>query len=788
MATRQLVKHKVYMVINLVGLAFALSCCILSYSNYIYRSEFDQNHTRTENIYRINVMRQVDGSQQPWGITPAPLGRFLQQDISSVGTVTRFASKRVVVKAGDHVFHETIHFADKTFFDWFDFPLKAGNETALANQSQLTINQNIAEKYFGKENPIGKHLLLIDEKGHEKTYEIGAILAKIPSNSSFQLEIITNYANLSTGNPHRETSWINAEELSTFIKIPASKNRAFVEGQFTKYLNAYNQSLKDWKVSKFYLQPFRNIAYTSDRDLSGFVDGRVLNSNPRAVPLILPAVLSVLILIITCFNFTNTAIAFAGTRLKEIGVRKVLGGGRRQLISQFLLENIISCFAALLVALLLTESLLPYFNQWLQVELKLDYLGNLEMIGFLGGLTFITALISGIYPAFYISSFQPVAILKGKTRFSTGVFNKVLLTVQFSICAMALLIGLVLTQNANYQQQVSMGYDMTMLDVVPVANEKEFHLLQNTISKHPKIITSAGTQGQIGTGDAYPVKAKLDKTEQEVHLLRIGVNYLPAMGVKIVKGRDFNAHLESDYKNSILVNQTFAEQMNLAQPLGTELVLDSLRVRVVGVVQDYKENGNHGPIPPMAFRPVKAEAYQYLTLKAQPENLKEIRQYVEAEWRKVLPNVPFQAFYQVDVLEKEFRMNNGLKAMSLTLAMLIMLLSAVGLYGLVSLNILKRLKEVGMRKVLGASVSQIIYIITRGFMKLLFLSFVIGSALGYLFVSKLVFKVIYTYHTNIGWWPFVATLVAITGGAALTVGFKVYQTAHLNPSNILKNE
>jgi ABC-type antimicrobial peptide transport system permease subunit len=230
------------------------------------------------------------------------------------------------------------------------------------------------------------------------------------------------------------------------------------------------------------------------------------------------------------------------------------------------------------------------------------------------------------------------------------------------------------------------------------------------------------------------------------------------------------------------------KELKLSQPIGAQLTLDSQQVTIVGVVQDYKEFGNHGHIPAMAFKPVKAEAYRYLILKARPEDLKEVRAFLETEWHSLLPNVPFQPFYQEEVTEKEIRMNNGLKLVCFSLAFLIMLLSAVGLYGLVSLNILKRLKEIGMRKVLGASVTQIIFSINREFTNIILLSFAIGTLLGYLLVSKLVFTVIYAYHAPIGVWPFMATLVIIAGGAGLTIGYKVYWVASLNPSTILKND
>jgi ABC-type antimicrobial peptide transport system permease subunit len=323
---------------------------------------------------------------------------------------------------------------------------------------------------------------------------------------------------------------------------------------------------------------------------------------------------------------------------------------------------------------------------------------------------------------------------------------------------------------------------------VPVANENEFTLLQNAISRNPKILSTAGTQQQLGAGEASGVKVSYSQNEQEAQLLHIGDHYLATVGVKLLEGRLFKVRQESDYTKAVIVNQTFARQYSLERPIGAQLLLDSQYVNIVGVVQDHKEYGNHGRIPPMIFRVVKPAAYRYLNIKARPEDLKEVRAYVQAEWQKVIPTVPFQGFFQQELREKETLMNNGLQSICLVLAGLIMLLSAVGLYGLVSLNMLKRLKEIGIRKVLGASVIQIIGLVNREFIKIMLLAFGIGSAIGYVFVSKVVFTVMYTYHTEMSIWPFVITLLTLAGGAALTIGHKVYRAASLNPSVILQNE
>ncbi|HEV7347724.1 ABC transporter permease [Telluribacter sp.] len=787
-AFRILWRNKIYVVVNLVGMGFAIACCLLAYLNYNYRAEFNRNHERTERIYRLNSTRIVEGNQQPWGVSPVPLGEAVQKNLAGIDRIARLHSASVIVKRGEHTFEERIHYSDKALFEFFTFPLKSGNLSGFGLPNQVVISETLAAKYFPGQVPVGKSLTVVQSDQSERVYTVAAVAQKIPDNSSIQFDLITSFENglrSAGGDPN---DWANPTLITTFVEVKdeqiAHKSMAATQ----PYVAIHNRNRSDWQVANFYLQPFRELATSSDVDMPGYVHGRQLTTNPRGVLVIVPALMSLFILLITCFNFTNISIAFSSGRLKEIGIRKVVGGLKVQLIRQFLTENIILCVLASLIALLFVGMLLPVLNQATELNLTMDFSHNYKLWLFLLLLPLVSAVFSGLYPALYISSFQPVKILKGKTTFgSTNRFSRFLLIAQFGLSCFALIVGIVMTQNASFQKEVDFGYAIQEVAVVEVNSPQEYTAFRQAILHHPQVAGVAGTTHQIGDG-SYTAKAALPDRHIQAQVAHVGGEaYLNSMGVRLAQGRHFYES-GADAEESILVNETFLKQLNLTQPLGQRIQLDSTYYNIVGVVKDYKEYGLHGLVPPCVLRLARPEEYKLMVVRSNEKELPQVASFLQAAWRKAVPNVPYKGFLQSEMIEKEVRLTQGFKSIAFFLAIVTLLLSASGLFALISLNIDKRSKEIGMRKILGASVWQIVVLINREFGRILLVAFVLGSSLGYLFTSKLIFNFIYKYHPDIGPEAYIATFLIVLLSGSLIIGSRVYRAATANPVNNLRSE
>ena len=785
-ALRILWQNKIYVAINLLSLAFALTCCIFSYLNYDYRMSFDKSHTNTENIYRLNSIRKTERSTQRWGITPAPIGEIMAKDLPGVSGVARLYSENVVLKKGENVFNERVHYADKNIFSFFNFPLREGNYAQFDNINTVAISDGFARKYFGTEKALGQQIEMVKD-GRKEFYTVAAVMKPIPLNSSFQFDIVTAFNNAFAAGTTND--WRNNKMITTFAEIKNKEAVIQLAEALKTYTAVHNNAHEDWTIEGFYFQPFNEVAMSSDVDFDEFVHGRDLNANQRGVIVYIPTIMSILILLITCFNFTNISIAFASKRLKEIGVRKVLGGRKRQLIKQFLTENIILCLLASLIALGLVLSLLPSFNSWAGITLQFDVLANPTLLVFLLLLPLATAIIAGLYPAFYVSSFEPIGILKGSVTFGPkSRLTRFLLFLQFTISCLALILGILLTKNASYQNEVDFGYAINEVVVTEVDNAQEYTALSNMLRKDSRILSVGGAVDQLAAG-TRSTKVTTDKAEVKAQVASIGgEEYLNTMGIKLTEGRHFYKTGGLDKDQSVIVNETLVKQMHLQNPIGQQIKVDSAYYAIVGVVADYKEFGLHGKVPPCVLRAAVGEDFKYLVVRTSKNNLADVQQATREGWAKVAPDKVYNGFLQIDMIDKERYMNESLKTVSFFLAGVIILLSASGLFALVSLNIIRRSKEVGMRKVLGASVLNLMKLVSKDFLYIIIVAFVVGASLGYIIIDKIIFRFVYAYHPEIEVSAFIGALAIVLASSLATVGWKVYSAASSNPMYVLRKD
>jgi hypothetical protein len=388
----------------------------------------------------------------------------------------------------------------------------------------------------------------------------------------------------------------------------------------------------------------------------------------------------------------------------------------------------------------------------------------------------------------YLSGFKPIAVLKGKTTLGSGSrFTRVLLTAQLGLSCLALVVGLVMTRNAYYQREADFGYDLEGVTVVEVDSPRTYTALSQAVAQHPQVRAVGGAAQHLAES-SYPGTLKGEAGELKAQVAHVGGEaYLNTMGVRLLRGRHFHDG-PADREASVLVNQTLADALHLKQPLGRQIQLEDKYFTVVGVVDDYKEFGMHALVPPCVLRLAAPGEFKYLVVNARPEHLAGVNGQLQAAWRKVAPGVPYRGFLQTELVAKERYLNEGLQSVAFFLAVVTLLLSASGLFALVSLNILRRRKEIGLRKILGATVWQVVSLINRSFARIVLAAFAVGSLFGYLLVDKLIFRFIYVYHVPMGPGAFAVTLGVVVGACGATIGWKVYRAATANPAGALRHD
>ncbi len=781
-AVRSLLRNKYYAFINILGLSVALAASMVAWLNYDFTNSYDAFHENTDEVYRINSTRVANNRSVLYGLTPMGLGPALEQDFPAIERSVRFSRTSVILRYGDKVFDEQVHFADPGFFEMFTFPVAAGDQNPLARKQSIVLTRPVAEKYFGEENPVGKQISIEYGNGFETSLIVAAVMEKITQGSSIQFEFLLPYENLADLGIDDLNSW-DRWAFTTFVQISDAAVAASLPSQFQQYIERQNAAMPDFQMTQFSFDPLLNIA-ESGREMRG----NILNDGINPTAIVGPSVTAFLLLLMACFNFMNTSIAFSSRRLKEIGVRKVVGARRQGLIFQFMGENILLCMVSFAIAVPLGYLFADKYNALFpNVELFFDYTSNPELFIVFGALLFGTAIFSGVYPAYYISAYSPVRIMKGEQKVGgTNPLARVLMSLQFSISILAVIMSLIMAQNAEFQRTFDFGYNKENVIVVRVDGESEFEAYRNALQKHPQIEAIAGGGNHVGYS-WYRRIAKHFQAEEEIEVMNIGENYLDVMGFNLLSGRAFDSALESDFDRSIIVNQKLVETFGWQEPLKQEIEIDSVKYSVIGVVKDFHNNGLWRLVEPSALRLAKPETYNYLTAVVSTEDLVGANALMEGEWFKLFPNSPYSGSYQDNVLAEAAFVTNSIKTISEYIAIIAILISAMGLFALVSLNIAKRTKEIGIRKVLGASIGQIGGLINKEFALVLLAAAVLATAIGF-FTAGALLDGIYAYRVPVTAFPFVVAIVIVFIVSILTISSQVYKITTLNPVNAIRKE
>lgn len=778
---RNVRKNAFYVLVNVIGMGIALACCIIAFVNYQFDRDFDAFHSKKDTVFKLDSRKT--SNDLIYGITPLPLAAAAKQNIPEVEDAVRLYTLRSNVKNNQNVYNEVIHFVDEGFFDMFDFPVTKGSALDIGKPESVILTEKMAKKYFGDEDPIGKTIEIFAGLEAQKAMTVIALVGEYPFNSSIHFDMIAHSDNITyQGAAINHQDWARFADV-TFLKLKDANDKSRVEEQLAQFIPIQNSNREDWQISAFLLDPLSDIAHTALKKRANYLRE---STPPSAVWG--PSLLAFLLLLAACLNLTNTTIALSNRRLKEMGVRKVMGSSRKQLVTQLLGESFGICLLAFVLSLFLVPVLLPQYNaMWDFLELEINYFDNPALMAFLGGSLVTATLLAGAYPAFYISGFEVTKIFRGKVQFSgNNLFSRVMLGAQVMIAIMALAGGFVFARNASFQKTADMGYLREGVMAVPVLDGQSYEILKEKAAQHPDVIELAGASGQVG--NIYQTKeVQWRDQDLEAHYLGTGEGYLDMMEIKLKEGRFLTEERGSDTERSIMVNETLVASLGWEEPLNQQIMIDSNAYQVVGVVEDFYQGDFFNPIEPVIIQMIPKENYHLLALKAPSEKLVAINQYLLNQWNELFPYRPYEGFFQDQVLAKEALITNNIKWLFIFFALITVILTSVGLFALISLNIVRRMKEIAIRRVVGATLQNITVLLNFRYFLISFLGVLVGATGAYFLVKGLLDS-IFAVHVGVEPWVLGLAGLGVLFLIVLTILIKMIGVVQMNPSRILRSE
>jgi putative ABC transport system permease protein len=782
---RNLSKNKIVVLINVLGLSTAIGCCVVAYFLYDFNASFDSNHANTASVYRVNSIGELKGTQREFGMAPLPLYDEVKQNCKDVAHLSRFSKEGVNFRIGKEIYNVNTSYVDNDFFTLFTFDFIHGSATALTNKNTIVVSDQFALNYFGRHSAIGEVISRLTDTATKTDFEVVGVFKTPPFNSSFSGELYTLYDNY--WDASAELSGEGWKKLNTlFVSIPGANHIPTVEKQLQPFTENNNKVEGNSAIHEFKLDPFLGMAVRDE--LSKRYGTRSTRGAASLVAIAGFAIMGVLVLLIACFNLTNTAITLSQKRLKEIGIRKVMGSVRAQLIFQYISETLVICFAALLIGFFLADSfLIPSFNElWPMMKIEADYFGKPDFLIFITSILLITGILAGSYPAFYVSKFNPVTILKGKQQFGgNNMVTYFLLVVQLMLSLVGIVCGIALIDNAHWQRNFDMGFAANEGIITYVNNASEYELFRNALATNPDIQYISGSPHHFQSS-FYEGQVEYKGYKVATDIMDVGDHYLEATGMTLLSGRFFNPDSETDRNESILVSEEFVRQFGWDNPLGKRLIFrDSIKLYVIGVVKDIYSVWE--PLAPMVLRYAKDKNVQFVLVRAPKDKVQGVNQFMQAKWKTVFPNRLYTSRFMNSGIQEADMVNNNLLIMFLFLGAMAMILSISGLFTMVSLNINKRMKEIGIRKLLGASIYNILRIINGGFVVIVVIACLSGAYAGD-FLSDILMRNIWDHHqepTTITIMISCASLIFI---AILSIASKTISTANMNPADVIKDE
>ena len=778
---RSFLRNKVTSAINVIGLATSISIGIAVYLIVDEQLRLDEFHPEVEKIYTIQSVINWEGKQETWARTPQMLGKTLLNDLPEVKHTARVQVKSAIVRYNDLIFSERLTFTDPDYFKIFDFPLIDGHHRLELNQ--VVISREMALKYFDKEDPIGKTIRVIVNE-QPNLFVVTAVAKRFPRTASFRFDFAVSIDHLPPLVSTSLNSWknVNTESLFTFIKLDSPESLDLIKTKTSGYTETINEANPDWPLEGFRFEPLSNTAENSQYTRECYACG----STPEV--LVMFAIISILLFASACFNYINIAVASSGKRLKEIGLRKVIGSTRRQIIFQFLIENTVMTFVAIIIGILLARILIfPGVQSIFGGELlEMNLIQDFRLMAFIGSLFIFMSICTGAYPAWYISSFEPNVILRGRERFGgNNLLTKIFLTVQFFLTFFAIAAGIIFTQANEQQKAQDWGYNPENLLVIPISRTAHYEVLDQYVRQSIDIQSYSTSEAQIGRLAKNEVAETLTE-KSTVDVFYVDEQFLEVMELELIEGSSFDPDLANQLNKSVILNQKMATLFQ--SRLFDKITLNNEEFTVIGITKDFHHRDFFQPIKPAVFKLSTKENTRYFALKIRPDRMDKVNTEIASLWQEEFPDELYTSRVQAYVFDRFFSQSGMMIDVMNFTAVVAIILSSMGLFGLISLLIVTRIKELSIRNVLGCSQLGSAKLISKQFQWMMGISVVLG-----IIISRQTFEIMFENvfqgsDIKLGVTPYIVATGIILGTLFLAIFYHLRQLIATNPIANLRTE
>ncbi len=802
-AWRNLTKYKFISFINLFGLTVGLTCCLLILTYIINELSYDRYNKDADQVYRVTRTFYNGNGQKTLELSAVapPFGYYFPTDFPEIQKMTRLLNNgNTPLRYKDKLIDEpNVYFADENLFDVFTVKVLEGDpKTALSAPFSVMLTEETAKKYFGDEDPLNKVL----RANNQFDVKVTGVYKAFPPNAHLHPNILVSFSTLNDtavyGAEGLRTYWGN-NAFFTYIKLPEHYDIKKMEARFPAFLDKHMAGqyggTAPSKATSLGLQKLTDIHLHSHTDYEAEPNGDINR-------VYIFSAIALFILLIACINYMNLSTARSALRAKEIGIRKVIGARRKELIVQFLSESILITWVAILFAFALLYTLLPLLNTLSGEDLSVSILMRWEILVPLFLVPFVVGAISGLYPAFFMSSFQPAKTLKGlfKVGGSNINFRKVLVVTQFAISIILIITTVIVFQQLRFVQNASLGYDKEHILTLPYYSQMndQYESFRNTLLQNPNI-KDIGRSSRIPTGRllddmnaSAPGSDSLVPVKAEIRYVATDYDFIPTYGISMAAGRNFSRDYGTDTANFVL-NESAVKAIGWKLPqdaVGKDFKYGFITGHIIGVAKDFHFESLHQPIKPMIFiMPASSgnnSFYNAISIKISGKNISSSLATIQNTWQKYLPELPYQYTFLDDNFAKLYASEQKQETIFMTFSFIAIFIACLGLFGLSAFAISQRVKEIGVRKVLGANVPGIVALISKDFLKLVMIASVIAFPIAWYAMDKWLQG--FAYRINIQWWVFILAAIAALLIALITVGFQAMKAALANPVKSLRTE
>ena len=800
-AYRNLVKYKFISFINIFGLTVGLACCMLILTYILNELSYDKYQPNANRVYRVTrtfLNAETKAVSLTLSTISPPFAPLLKNDFGEIEDITRTISNGTTpMKYEEKMFNEAnVMFADDHFFNFFKADVVKGDpKRALSDPYTVMMTEDIAKKYFGSEDPMNKMVRI--NVGNYFDFKVTGVYKTFPTNTHFHPEILLSFNTLNDsliyGAANLRTNWGN-NSFFTYIRLPDHYDPKKLEAQFPAFLDKHMPPGSKYKPSQgttLGLQKITDIHLMSHTDYEAEENGDIKR-------VYIFSAIALFILLIACINYMNLSTSRSTLRAKEIGIRKVAGAERKEIVFQFLSESILVSYISFVLAIALTWLTLPWLNKISGQQLTIDILLKWQIVVPLLLIPFVVGLISGIYPALFMSSFQPIKVLKGFLKAGGGIsFRKALVTLQFAISIILIIATGIVFWQMRYMQNKILGFDKEHIVSLPYSSQlnDRYEAFRNELLANSNI-KNVGRSSRIPTGrllDAMGSRMESSDTlapvNVDIKFVSADQDFISTYGIKVVAGRSFSRDFSLD-TSAFLINEAAAKVLgfkNYADAVGKNFGYGNRRGKLIGVFNDFHFESLHQKITPLVLLvPRGAGSYGRISIKISGSNIPAALDRIESTWKNFLPDTPYQYTFLDENFARLYEAEQRQKTILIIFASLAIFIACLGLFGLSAFAIMQRLKEIGIRKVLGADTSTIVALLSKDFLKLVAFAAIPAFVVSWYFMNKWLED--FAYRISMPWWMFVTAGILAAVIALITISFQAIKAALTNPVKSLRTE